>query len=127
MSVHSPSPKGKPLFSAEGPLTLKNLNKMMVNTCLGSGKKRIPDNGQQCGCFFYKPDISCNMKLCSPQQKGKYFKKRLRANMREIIWWLQINNFFAEFSPLLRAIYTRTSFLYFTKLCSLKIMLKEQL
>lgn len=47
--------------------------------------------------------------------------------MREIIWWLQINNFFAEFSPLLQAIYTGTSFLYFTKLCSLKIMLNEQL
>lgn len=64
-------PERKPLFSADGSLTVKNLNKIMVNTCLGSGKKRIPDNGQQCGCFFYKLHISCNMKLCSPQLKGK--------------------------------------------------------
>lgn len=102
----------------------------MVNACLGSAKKRIPDNGQQCGCFFYKLDISCNMKLCSPQQKGKYFKKKKKIKSKyEGNHLVAPNtvNFFAEFSPLLRAIYTRTSFLYFTKLCSLKIMLKEQL
>lgn len=46
----------------------------VVNTHLGSGKKTIPDSGQQ-GGYFYKLHISCNMKLCSSQQKGNTSRK----------------------------------------------------
>lgn len=65
----------------------------VVNTRLGSGKKRIPDSGQQGGCYFYKLHISCNMKHCSSQQKGNTSKK-IKSKCDRNHLWQQLNNSF---------------------------------
>lgn len=81
----------------------------VINTHLGTGKKRISDDGQQGAYFFYKLHISCNMRLCSSQQRRNTPKKRLRANVTENQLVTPTKQLRCLVFPFLWVSYTRTS------------------